>query len=226
MKSIKIISAFLAALIVMMGVIVAQDSTKTNSELESEIQKICEIYEAEFKQLHEQEKQIPSVSTPSQVSPLTNYLTEYKVKYSIIRREVDRRDDLNVQQKQKLYDLLVEDLKNRFRKIRTVEYEAVEITVSKNHSCTNKVAGKKKNCRWKCAKSPNTANYYTQAKWVKVKGHNKGLRVTENRACLKMTKSGKGRNAGTVYAIFKFRPAAIPGLVDQDWIQLFNLIGS
>lgn len=159
-----------------------------------------------------------------QVSPIRNYLTEYKDKHAIIRRTVDSRTDLNASQRQALYDSEIATLKERFRRSRTEEYEAKSFTLSASKSCTKKTSGGVKDCGKECVQSPDASILYTKPEWVRNEGDDKGTEVEESGACLRMTRAGKGRNAGTIHVTFRYRPEAIPGLVEKDLTDLFLLV--
>ncbi len=156
-----------------------------------------------------------------QVTPLTNYLQEYKDKHRIVVKAVED-SGLSIEEKLKLYEKEVGKLKDEFANKRKSEYANKSIELSVGHSCTNGSGGKK-DCGWKCISAPISGLYTTEA-WVRVEGTNKGVSVSETQACLKMTKAGKGRNAGTLFATFRYKPTFISTTVDKETIQLFKLI--
>lgn len=156
-----------------------------------------------------------------QVTPLTDYLQEYKDKHRIIVQAVED-SGLTIEEKLKLYEQEVSKIKNEFSGKRKAEYESKSIELQVGHSCTNGSGGKK-DCGWKCVSAPIEGLYVIEAS-VRVEGTNKGVTISETQACLKMTKSGRGRNAGTLFATFKYKPTFISTTVDKETIQLFKLI--
>jgi hypothetical protein len=158
-----------------------------------------------------------------QVKPLTDFLPVYKDKHRIIVRAIEDRDDLSIEEKLQLYELEVGKLKTQFSSDRKAEYESKSIELSVGHSCTSSSSGGVKNCGWKCVTAP-VEGLYTIKEWTRVEGTNKGVSVSANQACLKMTVSGSGRNSGTLFATFKYEPTFISTTTEKETISLFNLI--
>ena len=67
---------------------------------------------------------------------------------------------------------------------------------------------------------------YTRKDWIRVEGTNKGTDVSADgsSAGLNMTVAGKGKNKGTLFATFKFKPESISTIVDKETVDLFNEI--
>lgn len=159
------------------------------------------------------------------VRPVSDFLQPYKDKHRIILNAIEARTDLTISQKLVLYENEVSKIKGEFRTARKAEYQSKSIELSKEHSCTSGSSGGVKNCDFKCVYAP-VANMYTRADWIRVDGTNKGTMVAPDgsSACLKMTVAGKGRNAGTLFATFKYKPESISTLVDNEVVELFNQI--
>jgi hypothetical protein len=165
-----------------------------------------------------------AVSQASGVKPLTDFVQTYKDKHRIILKSIERRTDLSISQKLVLYESEISNIKNEFRSNRTREYQSIKVQRSVGHSCTSGKSGGVKQCGFKYVNAPT--NMYTRTDWIKVTGTNKGTKVASDgsSAGLNMTVAGKGRNAGTLYATFRYKPESISMLVDNETIELFNLI--
>ncbi|MDH7444797.1 hypothetical protein [Aquimarina sp. 2201CG14-23] len=137
------------------------------------------------------------------LKPLPSYFDEYKLKRDLILLEVAQRTDLSVDERYELFFDEIHKLTNRFFKIRVNDYKVVKITVSKGHSCTSDQPGNVKDCGWKCVVAPRPFMFIYDNQ-VNVVGDNKGVKIYGTKACLKMTVAGRGRNAGTIYATFKY----------------------
>lgn len=158
-----------------------------------------------------------------QVSAVTTYIGKYKDSRRIILEAIQRRDDLSIPERLALYEQEMEKLRMLFRTERRAEFDSKSVQVSQDHSCTSKSSGGKKDCGWKCATSPSP-DLYTKDECVTTNGTNKGLTISGDQACIKMTVAGKGRNAGSVTATFKYRPDVIARRLEDDVKELFNLI--
>lgn len=68
--------------------------------------------------------------------------------------------------------------------------------------------------------------FYTTKEWISVEGDNKGTVVSSDgsSAGLKMTRAKRGRNAGVLYAVYKYRPDYIVVTVEEDTDKLFNKV--
>ena len=157
------------------------------------------------------------------VSPISRYVGPYKDARRIILEALERRTDLTIAQRLALYDEEMKKQRDKFAAERRAEYESKSASVGKEHSCTSGSSGGKKDCGWKCARSPDS-DLYTTKSWVQTGGTIKGLKVDSGKACIKETVAGKGRNKGSVTAAFRYRPDVIDASVLEDTIDLFNLI--
>lgn len=169
-----------------------------------------------------------SVSVTAQdysVKPLTDFLQPYKDKHRIILKAIEDRTDLTITQKLLLYESEMSKLKEEFRTNRKTEYQSKVVELSVEHSCTSGSSGGVKKCGYKYVYAPND-NMYTRTDWIRVVGTNKGTTVAPDgsSAGLNMTVAGKGRNAGTLYSTFRYRPESISTLVDKETVDLFNQI--
>jgi hypothetical protein len=154
---------------------------------------------------------------------LEDYLPSFKDKYRIVLSYIEGLpSDTSIEERLRLYERETNKLKNEFRKLRTDEYKSKVITLSKTHSCSNGRSGRVKNCGYKYISAP--VGGYTRREWVSVSGTNKGISFTPTRVGLKMTKAGKGRNAGTLHVIFKYEPRYIFQEVEIDVLELFKMI--
>lgn len=157
-----------------------------------------------------------------EVAPVTQYIGKYKDSRRIILEAI-QQSSLPIPERLALYEQEMEKLRVEFRAERRAEFQSKSVEVSQGHSCSSGSSGGVKNCGWKCASSPSP-ELYTLADWVKTSGTNKGVSVSDSQACIKMTVAGKGRNAGSITATFKYRPEVIASRVDNDTKELFNLI--
>jgi hypothetical protein len=164
-----------------------------------------------------------------EVKPLTDFLTEYKDKHRIILRAIQQLGtEIPISERMRIYEEEVGKLKIEFSIIRKAEYESKSIELSVEHSCTSKSSGGKKDCKEKCVYAP-VPGLYTTKKWIRVvvsEGESKGVTVFDDKACIRMSVAGKGRNAATLYATFYYMPSFIASNVEKDVIQLFNLVSS
>ncbi len=161
-----------------------------------------------------------------ELKPLTDFLREYKDNHQIIVDYIQRLPTtVPIEERQRLYSVELNKLKNKFSSARQIEYESKSVELSVSHSCTSSSSGGTKNCGWKCVEAP-TAGMYTSRDFIRVVGKQKGISVGDNpaQACIKMTVSGKGKNKGTLYATFKYRPDFIISAVQTDTLALFNLV--
>jgi len=156
------------------------------------------------------------------VKPISDFLPEYKEKHRIILEDIEKRTDLAHAQKFVLYENDISKLKEEFRTGRLAEYESKSIRLSVQNSCSSGSNSGIKDCGSTCISAPSS-DLYTKSEWIKVEGDNKGAKVslTDSTACLRMTVAGKGRNAGTLYATFRYKPESILALTDKDTIDLF-----
>ncbi|WP_282073960.1 hypothetical protein [Polaribacter atrinae] len=159
------------------------------------------------------------------VKPLSDFFQTYKDKHRIILKAIENRDDLTIPQKLVLYESEISKLKEGFRSSRKTEYQSKSVTLSRRNSCTSASSGSVKDCGYKYVKAPNK-NMYTRKDWIKVDGTNKGTKVAADgsSAGLKMTVAGKGKNAGVLFAEFKYKPESISSLIDMETIKLFHQI--
>lgn len=159
------------------------------------------------------------------VKPTSDYLQTYKDKHRLVLNDIEGRDTLTLAQKLVLYEKEIAKLKDEFRTIRKNEYESKSTELSVTHSCTKGYSGGVKNCQWKEVSAPNS-NMYTRKDWIRVEGTNKGTDVNADgsKATLLMTRAGRGRNVGTLYAIFRYRPENIAALIDKETTELFNQV--
>ena len=159
------------------------------------------------------------------VKPLSDFMQPYKDKHRIILKAIEDRTDLTIAQKLVLYESEMSKLKEEFRSARKAEYRSKSVELSVEHSCTSGSSGGVKKCGYKYVSAPNS-NMYTRTDWIRVVGTNKGTTVAADgsSAGLNMTVAGKGRNAGTLYAVFRYKPESISTLVDKETVDLFNEI--
>ena len=159
------------------------------------------------------------------VKPLTDFLQPYKDKHRIILKAIEDRTDLTIAQKLVLYESEMSKLKEEFRAGRKAEYQSKSVELSVENSCTSESSGGVKKCGFKYVNAPN-GNMYTRTDWIRVVGTNKGTEVAADgsSAGLNMTVAGKGRNAGTLFAIFRYKPESVSTLVDKETVDLFNEI--
>ena len=159
------------------------------------------------------------------VKPVTDFLQPYKDKHRIILKAIEDSTGLTIAQKLVLYESEMSILKEGFRTGRKEEYQSKSVELSVEHSCTSGSSGGVKNCYFKYIYAPNV-NMYTRADWIRVEGTDKGTIVAPDgsSAGLNMTVAGKGRNAGTLYATFRYKPESVSTLVDKETINLFNEI--
>ena len=159
------------------------------------------------------------------VTPVTEFYQTYKDKHRIILDAIEARTDLSISAKLILYGEEIGKLKNEFRDARRAEYQSKSVELSVQHSCTSGSSGGVKDCKWKSVSAPNSS-MYTRTDWIRVEGTNKGTSVDPDgsSASLRMTVAGKGRNAGTLFALFKYRPEDIVRLVEQESTSMFNQI--
>lgn len=136
--------------------------------------------------------------------------------------EIQKDTTLTLEQKQAKRDVEVAKLINAFQGRRRAEYEAVAVQRSVGHSCTSKTRGGRKNCGWQCVGNP-AGGLYTRDDWVIVAGDNKGTHTQGGKqACLRMTVAGKGRNAGTLTATFRYEPSHVAAMLKQESAWLLN----
>lgn len=156
------------------------------------------------------------------VSPVENFFAEFRDKRQIIKEDVMSRD-LTLEQRLALYDNEMNKLRDSFRLRRKQEYESKYINLSVSHSCTSKSSGGKKDCGWKSVSAPIADLYTTQA-WLQVKGDSKGIKAGNggSTASIKMTVAGKGRNAGTLTATYRYRPKSVARLIEQELVAIFG----
>ncbi|WP_207536292.1 hypothetical protein [Desertivirga arenae] len=159
------------------------------------------------------------------VAPLKDFLQPNKDKHRIILKAIEDRTDLTIAQKLVLYESEMSKLKEAFRTARKTEYQSKEVTLSVEKSCTSASSGGVKDCGYGTVNAPNS-DMYTRTDWIKVIGTNKGTTVAPDgsSAGLKMTVAGKGRNFGTLYATFRYKPESISTLVDKETVDLFNQV--
>ncbi|MBM4168470.1 MAG: hypothetical protein FJ215_04865 [Ignavibacteria bacterium] len=167
--------------------------------------------------------------TPGQsymVRPLLDYLPEYKDKHTILMRVVNE-SGLPYEERIRLYEAEINKLRNQFSQARRAEYESKSEERSVGHSCTSKSSGGIKDCGWKFVVAP-TEGMYTERGWTRVSGTDKGISISESgeRAGIRMTVAGKGRNAGTLHVIFRYKTDFVNTAVEKETSELFGLIVS
>ena len=157
-----------------------------------------------------------------EVTPVEQHTAKYQ---KLRRKVVDEINTLPVSQAQKAVLIVRETqkLKDRFRTERRAEYESKSTKVVVDHSCTNGVSGETKNCGWKFEYSPSS-ELYTRTDWIVLSGVNKGTDVQESRIGIRMTKTGKGTNKGSITGTFRFRPEVVSARVEADATKLFDLL--
>jgi hypothetical protein len=159
-----------------------------------------------------------------EVKPYTAYLSEYKPYYMLIYSDIQAMN-IPTSEKLKLLDEGILTLKTKFKKDRKSEFESKSVELGVTNWCSSKSHGGKKNCGYSYVSAP-LPSLYTTNSWIRVVGTNKGTTVTPDgsSAGLKMTVAGKGKNIGTLYAVFKYRPDYTEKTVDDDTDKLFSLI--
>ncbi|WP_426475964.1 hypothetical protein ACP3T3_11190 [Chryseobacterium sp. CBSDS_008] len=159
-----------------------------------------------------------------EVKPYDAYLSEYKPYYTLIYTEIQGMN-VPLSEKLRLLDEGLLNLKTKFKKERKNEFESKSVELGVTNWCTSKSSGGKKNCGYSYVSAPSPALYTTNS-WIRVVGTNKGTTVTADgsSAGLKMTVAGKGKNIGTLYAVFKYRPDYTNKTVEDDADKLFSLI--
>ena len=160
-----------------------------------------------------------------EVKPYTVYLSEYKPYYEMVYSQIESNPDLSLQEKLKRLSEEISKLKDKFRKVRKTEFESKYTKLSVSHSCTKGNPGGVKDCGYKYVSAPSPA-FYTTKEWISVEGDNKGTVVSNDGSSvgLKMTRAGRGRNAGVLYAVYKYRPDYITVTVEEDTDKLFNKV--
>ncbi|AKK71883.1 MULTISPECIES: hypothetical protein [Chryseobacterium] len=159
-----------------------------------------------------------------EVKPYTAYLSEYKPYYTMMYSEIQEMN-IPLSEKLKLLNDGLLNLKTKFKKDRKSEFESKSVELAVTNWCTSKSSGGKKNCGYSYVSAPSPA-FYTTNGWIRVVGTNKGTSVAADgsSAGLKMTVAGKGKNKGTLYAVFKYRPDYTVKAVEDDTDKLFSLI--
>lgn len=161
-----------------------------------------------------------------EVKPIEDYLSDYKGKYTIILKAIETMPpDTPISDRLAFYDTEMGKLKASFKELRTKEYESKSFNGSVTNSCTSGSSGSVKNCGYAYTYAPNKDMYTTEG-WTSVKGTNKGVVISDEgrSAGLKMTVAGRGRNEGTLTAIFKYHPDKITINVDRETAKLFNMV--
>lgn len=158
-----------------------------------------------------------------EVKPYMAYLSEYKPYYEMAYSQIESNLNLSLAEKLKRLNEEISKLKDKFRKARKEEFESKSAKRSVSHSCTKGNSGGVKNCGYKYVSAPSAA-FYTTKEWISVEGDNKGTIVSGDgsSAGLKMTRAGRGRNAGVLYAVFKYRPDYMVVTTEEDTDKLFN----
>lgn len=135
---------------------------------------------------------------------LSDYFPHYRRVKKVALEEAYRRIDLPIGERLKLFYKTMDLEFRHFKdKVRPLDYSKVKLYRSKGHSCTNGVSGRVKDCGWKCIPRPGNLVFPHD---VKVVGDSKGTKIENGTACIKMTVAGRGRNAGTISATFKYPP--------------------
>lgn len=135
--------------------------------------------------------------------------------------ELKDRADLSFPQKLALYEREITSLKDQFATERAKEYQALEVTLTADHTCRGRPSGTAKNCGFKCVERPNE-NMYTTDEWITYTGDSMGELKNEAKACLKLEARGKGNEEGRVSAVFKYRTSYIEYKIAKDADALFN----
>ncbi|WP_342087726.1 hypothetical protein [Dyadobacter sp. OTU695] len=160
------------------------------------------------------------------VRPISDFFQSYRDKHKIIMDYVESQQ-IPLPQRLVLYDTEMTKLKNEFRKDRLAEYKSKKVELTREHSCTSRSNGGVKKCGWKSVSAPNS-NMYTRKDLIYVKGTNKGTDVSADgsSASLFMSVAGSGRNAGTLFATFIYKPDSIMTLLDKETVELFTHVNT
>lgn len=158
------------------------------------------------------------------VKPLGDFLQTYKDKHRIILSDIEA-SQLPLAEKLVKYEQEMSKLKNEFRTARKAEYESKSVVLSVEKSCTKGNSGGVKDCGWASVYAPNS-DMYTRTDWIRVEGTNKGTGVSADGgfASLRMTRASAGRNAGTLFATFRYKPASVATLIDKETTDLFTQV--
>jgi len=152
---------------------------------------------------------------------MESYQTQYHAKWTSLVSELKDRADLSFPQKLALYEREITSLKDQFATERAKEYQALEVTLTADHTCRGRPSGTAKNCGFKCVERPNE-NMYTTDEWITYTGDSMGELKNEAKACLKLEARGKGNEEGRVSAVFKYRTSYIEYKIAKDADALFN----
>ncbi|PJJ79725.1 hypothetical protein CLV57_2862 [Mucilaginibacter auburnensis] len=156
------------------------------------------------------------------VTPVNNFFSEYRGKEEIIKKYVESRTDLNIEQRLALFQSEMNKLRDQYKASRKAEYESKSIELAVRNSCTSKSSGGKKTCGIKYVYAPIPELFTTQ-NWMRVVGTNKGTVISPDgsTAGLKMSVAGKGKNVGTLFAVYKYRPNRITELIETELAVIF-----
>jgi len=161
-----------------------------------------------------------------QVRPLSYFVADYRAKFQVIKGAIDDLPPTTpIAERLALLNSEMDKLKKQFRQERVAEYESKTYSGSVLNWCTSKSSGGKKKCGTRFTYAP-ISDLYTTLAWCSVKGTNKGIVVDADgrRAGLKMSVAGKGKNKGTLTALFKYHPSSIQANVDREIGELFGAI--
>lgn len=168
---------------------------------------------------------LSSAQQTYEVKPFESYLEIYKSQYKMIYSSIESRTDLTLSEKLQLLTTELNKIKSKFKIERKAEYESKSVELSVTNSCTKGSSGGKKDCGYKYVNAP-LPSFYTKPEWVRIEDTDKGrdIKADGSSAGLRMTIAGKGRNEGTLFAVFRYRPEYIAVSVESDAENLFNLI--
>jgi hypothetical protein len=156
------------------------------------------------------------------VVPVNTFFSEYRGKEEIIKKYIEAQPNLSIAQRLALFEAEMTKLKDQYRALRKTEYESKSIELSVRNSCTSKSSGGKKTCGIKYVYSP-TPDLFTSQNWMRVVGTNKGTVLSHDgsTAGLKMSVAGKGKNVGTLFAVYKYRPNRVLELIESELAVIF-----
>lgn len=159
------------------------------------------------------------------------YFATYDDKHNIIMSEINS-GNRTLTQRLKLYNKLMDSLKEAFKAERRIDYERVNITLSKKHTCTKGYSGGTKDCGTKYLHAPSD-EFYTIEAWAVTKYWDSGkpkkivgtsISNQGRTLSIHLRKSGKGKNNRLVEATFRLTPESILTRLDNDTKTIFNRI--
>jgi hypothetical protein len=161
-----------------------------------------------------------------QVMPLENYIGIYREYRTILMNYINDQTSWDYARRVSFYKQEMDTLMTRFQTDRTAEYNSKSLVLSVLHWCSSKESGEVRNCKWRWVHSPSP-ELFTEKKALRVKGKQKGLKVTADglSAGIKMTVAGKGKNQGRLYATYKYRSNVIKKNVEDETIRMRAAMG-